>query len=151
MQLTLKIPDKKILMKIAVIAAVIIVVLGLWGPRVILFFQTRFLPFSSNWEAIYMTNGDVYVGKIRGSTSNIIKLSDTYFVQVLKQDENNLGGKANSFRLTGSSNNLTLIKWGFSQPLKSAGELFISRNNIAFWEKLDSNSEVVKQLEKQSE
>lgn len=149
MQLTLKIPNKKILIKIAVIAAVVIVVLGLWGPRTVLFFQTRFLPFSSGWEAVYMISGDVYIGKIKGSTSNVIKLSDTYLVQVLKQDENNSGGKANSFRLTGSSNNLTLIKWGFNQPLKSEGELFINRNNIAFWEKLDRDSEVVKQLEQQ--
>lgn len=96
-----------------------------------------------------MNSGDVYIGKIRGSASDVIKLSDTYLVQVLKQDENNSGAKTNSFRLTGSSNNLTLIKWGFNQPLKSAGELFISRNNIAFWEKLDNDSEVVKQLEAQ--
>lgn len=149
MKLEIRIPEKKVLIKIAVIAAVIIVVLGLWGPRFILFFQTRFLPFSSSWEAVYMTSGDVYIGKIKGSTSNVIKLSDAYLVQVLKQDENNSGGKANSFRLTGSSNNLTLIKWGFNQPLKSKGELFISRNNIAFWEKLNDDSEVVKQLEAQ--
>lgn len=149
MQLTLKIPDKKILIKIIAVAAVVIVVLGFWGPRLVLFFQTGFLPFSSGWEAIYMTSGDVYIGKIKGSTSNVIKLSDAYLVQVLKQDENNSGGKANSFRLTGSSNNLTLIKWGFSQPLKSAGELFINRANIAFWEKLDNDSDVVKQLEAQ--
>lgn len=149
MKLEIKFPDKKILTKIAAIAAVVVVVFGLLGPRLILFFQTHFLPFSSGWEAVYMTSGDVYIGKIKGSTSNVIKLSDAYLVQVLKQDENNSGGKANSFRLTGSSNNLTLIKWGFNQPLKSAGELFISRVNIVFWEKLDDDSEVVKQLEAQ--
>lgn len=96
-----------------------------------------------------MTSGDVYIGKIKGSTSNVIKLSDAYLVQILKQDENNSGGKANSFLLTGSSNNLTLIKWGFNQPIKSKGELFINRDNITFWEKLDNDSEVVKQLEQQ--
>ena len=68
-------------------------------------------------------------------------------MQVLKQDENNLGGKTNSFKLNGGSNNLTLIKWGFNQPLKSEGELFITRAQIQFWEKLDKDSEVVKQLE----
>jgi hypothetical protein len=96
-----------------------------------------------------MTNGEVYIGKIRGSTANVIKLSDTYLVQVLKQDENNLGGKTNSFKLNGGSNNLTLIKWGFNQPLKSKGELFITRAQMQFWEKLDKDSEVVKQLEQQ--
>lgn len=149
MKIEIKIPDKKTLLKITAITAIVIVVLSLWGPRLVLFFQTRFLPFSSGWEAVYMTSGDVYIGKIRGSASDVIKLSDTYLVQVLKQDENNLGGKANSFRLTGSSNNLTLIKWGFSHPLKSEGELFINRANVAFWEKLDDDSDVVKQLESQ--
>jgi hypothetical protein len=149
MQLTLKIPEKKTLIKIAVVPALVIILFLFWGPRLVLFFQTRFLPFSSGWEAVYMTNGEVYIGKIRGSTANVIKLSDTYLVQVLKQDENNLGGKTNSFKLNGGSNNLTLIKWGFNQPLKSKGELFITRAQMQFWEKLDKDSEVVKQLEQQ--
>ena len=151
MQIEVKIPNKKILTGFAAGTAVLIVVILFWGPRAVLFFQTRFLPFSSGWEAVYMTNGEVYIGKIRGSTSQVIKLSDTYLVQVLKQDENNLGGKTNSFKLNGGSNNLTLIKWGFNQPLKSRGELFFNRANIAFWEKLDKDSEVVKQLEQQKD
>ena len=73
MKIEIKIPDKKKLIKIAVIAAAVIVVLGLWGPRWVLFFQTRFLPFSSGWETVYLSNGEVYIGKIRGSASEVIK------------------------------------------------------------------------------
>mgnify|MGYP001575108482 CR=1 FL=1 len=147
MKIEIKIPNQKTLIKITAISALVITLVLFWGPRLVLFFQTRFLPFSSGWEAVYMANGEVYIGKIRGFTSNTIKLNDSYLVQVLKQDENNLGGKTNSFKLNGGSNNLTLIKWGFNQPLKSEGELFITRAQIQFWEKLDKDSEVVKQLE----
>ena len=133
MKIEIKIPSKKILTGLLAGITVLIVVVLFWGPRLVLFFQTRFLPFSSGWEAVYMANGEVYIGKIRGFTSNTIKLNDSYLVQVLKQDENNLGGKTNSFKLNGGSNNLTLIKWGFNQPLKSEGELFITRAQIQFW------------------
>jgi len=94
-----------------------------------------------------MTNGEVYIGKIRGSTFDTIKLNDTYLVQISKQSENDSGSKTNTYKINGTSNNLTLIKWGFNQSLKSAGELFITRSQVQFWEKLDKDSEVVKQLE----
>ena len=147
MKVEIKIPNQKTLIKITAISALVITLFLFWGPRLVLFFQTSFLPFYSGWEEVYMANGEVYIVKIICFTSNKIKLNDSYLVQVLKQDENNLGGKTNSFKLNGGSNNLTLIKWGFNQPLKSEGELFITRAQIQFWEKLDKDSEVVKQLE----
>lgn len=147
MKLEIKIPDRKMLIGLVVGIAVLIVVILFRGPYLILFFQTSFLPFSHNWEAVYMINGDVYVGKIIGTTSTEIGLKNTYLLKISKQNENDSGGKTDTFKLSGVSNNLTLIKWGFKQPLKSEGKLFISRFNIAFWEKLDNDSEVVKQLE----
>ncbi|GEM_PF-6446246 len=147
MKIEIKIPSKKTLTGLTVGIAVLIVLILFWGPRLILFFQTRFLPFSSSWEAVYMTNGEVYIGKIRGSTFDTIKLNDTYLVQISKQSENDSGSKTNTYKINGTSNNLTLIKWGFNQSLKSAGELFITRSQVQFWEKLDKDSEVVKQLE----
>jgi len=149
MKIEIKIPNKKTLTGLVAGIAVLIVLILFWGPRAVLFFQTRFLPFSSGWQAIYTVTGEVYIGRIDGFVSDTIKLSDTYLAQISKQNENNLGGKTNSFKLNGGSNNLTLIKWGFNQPLKSAGELFINKANVVFWEKLDKDSEVVKQLEAQ--
>lgn len=146
MKIEIKIPNKKILIKIAAIAVVIIVILGLWGPQLILFFQTQFLPFSSGWEAVYLNNGEVYIGHIRATTDNVIKLNDAYILNVVKQEQ--VEGSSKRFKISGDADSsISLIKWGFYQPLKSKGELFINRANIAFWEKLDDDSEVVKQLE----
>lgn len=93
-----------------------------------------------------MTNGEVYIGKIRGFTYNTVRLSNAYLLHIVKAEETTASSK--NFNIAGGpGSNVQLIKWGFQQPLKSKGELFISRSNVIFWEKLDKDSEVVKQLE----
>ena len=150
MQLKLKVPEKKTIVLILIIIGFVNILFWLGGPRFILFIQDTFTPFSSGWEAVYLNNGEVYVGHIRGSTRQVIKLSDAYILNVVKSGEAEAASR--KFNVAGSvGNNISLIKWGFYQPLKSRGELFISRSNVLFWEKLDKDSEVVKQLEQQKD
>ncbi len=146
MEIKINFPGKKIIILVFVLAALGNFVFWFWGPRFILFFQTQFLPFSSNWEAIYLNNGEVYIGHIRAITGNIIKLGDAYLLNVVKQEQ--AEGSSRRFKISGDPDrSISLIKWGFYQPLKSTGEIFITRSQVLFWEKLDSDSEVVKQLE----
>ncbi|OGN02322.1 MAG: hypothetical protein A2655_03890 [Candidatus Yanofskybacteria bacterium RIFCSPHIGHO2_01_FULL_43_42] len=145
-KIVFKIPEGRQLVLILAFIGLANLLIWVGGPRFVLFIQDVATPFSSRWAAVYLTNGEVYVGHIRGTTRHVLKLSDAYVVNVVKTEETS--GSNKKFNVTGDGgSNLSLIRWGFYQPLKSEGELFLSRSNILFWEKLDKDSEVVKQLE----
>lgn len=115
------------------------------GDRLTFYLETGFLPFSDNYSAVYMSGGNVFVGRITGVSSRVLKLSNTFLVQIPKTDQ--ASGSSETIQLRdGSLSNLALLRWGFYQPLKSQGTLLVSRDAVLFLEKLDNDSEVVRQI-----
>lgn len=129
-----------------IVIAILNAIFWFWGPNIISFTQTRTLPFyKSRWQAVYMANGDIYIGQIKSISSHTIKLSNAYNLQIITNQV--LPGQSPSLKLqTGAIKNIALVKWGFYQPLLSKGELYINRSAMFFWENLSSDSEIVKQL-----
>jgi len=131
---------------IVLVLAFLIIVIWALGPKLVLYWKTNNLIFNkNNWQAVYLVNGDVYIGQIKLMNDNIIELNSAYNLQITSGGQNQ--SQSTSLMLQNSSaKNIALIKWGFYQPLKSNGNLFINRFSVLYWENLDEGAEVVRQI-----
>jgi hypothetical protein len=115
---------------IAVIVLVVLYLTGAFGPR----------PNKDTWQAVFLTNGQVYFGKLESVSRNYAVLTDIYYLQVSR-----------SLQQPGGENseeqpNLNLIKLG-DELHGPEDAMYIERKNIMFWENLKSSSDVVRAIE----
>jgi len=87
------------------------------------------------WQAVFLSNGQVYFGKIIRETKNILVLQDVYYLQVTQE-----GGEKNV------QPQLSLIKLG-EEPHRPEDEMRINKEHILFVEDLKPDSEVVRIIE----
>lgn len=130
---------------------VLLVIFGLaniifwfFGSQLVMLWQTNFLP-GQNWQAVYLADGQIFIGRIRGINSEGLELINAYNLQLTTVES----GQAQSASLklqTGSAQNVSLVRWGFYQPLKSRGTIFINRSAVIFWETLDDDAQAVLQI-----
>ncbi|TSC90969.1 MAG: hypothetical protein CEN90_696 [Parcubacteria group bacterium Licking1014_17] len=131
--------------KILVVLILLVLITVLFGPRLLMFGQNALLPFMSKWQVVYLANGEIYVGKISGMSGSQIKLKNAHNLQLANSEQ--ITGQTTRLKLESSAaKNLSLIRWGFYQPLKSQGEIYISRQVVLFWETLDDDSQIVRQI-----
>lgn len=94
------------------------------------------------WKAVFLTNGQVYFGKIIKETKNILILREIYYLQVQQLAQEQQGQEANQ------QPQFTLIKLG-EEIHGPTDELRINRNHVIFVETLKPNSKVVQTIEAQ--
>lgn len=121
-------------------------ILGLIGLLVLLGLVSAFLwqsGFGSikrdRYQAVFLTNGQVYFGKISSMNGESVVLKDIYYLQqaadVQKQEN-----KENA-----AQNQLTLAKLG--KELHGPEDvMYIERSQVLFWENLTNESQVVKTI-----
>lgn len=103
------------------------------------YFDAR--PNQDAWQAVFLTNGQVYFGKLETINRNFVVLTNIYYLQVsrpLQQPENAPQDEQQP--------NLNLIKLG-DELHGPEDTMYIERNNIMFWENLKNNSNVVRAIE----
>lgn len=83
-------------------------------------------------QAVFLTNDQVYFGKINQVNSKTLVLSDIYY---LRTDS----GSSNS--TTNSNNNVSLVKLG-CELHKPYDKMVINREQVQFWENLQSDGQV---------
>lgn len=99
---------------------------------------------SRQYQAVFLTNGQVYFGKLVGETDDYLKLREIYYLQV-QQD---VQGKDNTDEATADGQNLSLAKLG--EELHGPEDvMFISRDQVLFWENLKNGSKVVTAIKSQ--
>lgn len=86
------------------------------------------------YQALFLTNGQVYFGKLEQADKSTVKISDIYYLQVQqpvqpKEDEQQQG-------------ETQLVKLG-EELHGPEDEMFIDRGQILFWENLKDNGKVV--------
>lgn len=92
----------------------------------------------SKFQAVFLTNGQVYFGKIDSLDGKYVKLSNIYYLQV-QQDVQ--PAKSNEK----SESGVSLTKLG-SELHGPDDEMHISSDQILFWENLKGDSRVVKTI-----
>jgi hypothetical protein len=133
----------------AILAFVLVVVVALAGREI--FFGTQ---SASGYQAVFLTNGQVYFGKLTRSGSWMV-LRDIYYLQVTQplqpapaspgSEQPALPGDTRT-----AQPNIQLVKLG-SELHGPQDEMYIPKDKILFWENLKDDSQVVKSINKYKE
>ncbi len=97
----------------------------------------------SGWQAIFLSNGQVYFGHLKGQNSQFANLTDIYYLQVEQQQ----GLQPDTSATTPTQQpKLTLIKLG-NELHGPQDAMSINRDHVLFVEDMKSDSKVVQAIE----
>lgn len=100
---------------------------------------------NGRYQAVFLSNGQVYFGKLHTYNGEYMKLSDIYYLQTKTKTETD----SNNPQATSSQSdtNVQLIKLG-SEIHGPDDEMVVSKDQILFFENLKKDSQVTKSIEK---
>lgn len=146
--------NSKLLWTIIIAAAVIVVVLLVWflvkpnSGKV----SGASTANSSGYQAVFLTNGQVYFGKLSNENSDWITLTNIYYLQVTQDLQNAAGAdaakNANPSSTGGASSansNIQLVKLG-SELHGPTDEMHIEHDKVLFWEDMQDGSKVMQAI-----
>lgn len=100
----------------------------------------------SGYQAIFLTNGQVYFGKINGGDTNYVDISDIYYLQVVTPPlQGNQQTGTTPAATSQAQPQISLVKLG-NELHGPVDEMHISRPQILFYEDLKSDGQVVKAI-----
>ncbi|MDO8466704.1 MAG: hypothetical protein Q7S83_01030 [bacterium] len=94
------------------------------------------------YQAVFLTNGQVYFGRASNLNANYVTLKDVYYLQVSQVLQPVQGKKAPE-----TQQSISLAKLGVTELHKPKDEMKINRAHVIFIEDLDDDSQVVKAIE----
>lgn len=97
---------------------------------------------SSEYQALFLTNGQVYFGKLANLDSKYVTITDVYYLQVQQSQSLQQGDAADS-----SGAQVSLAKLG-SELHGPEDKMFVSSQQVLFWENLKDSSKVVQAIQK---
>ncbi len=131
---------KNLWFKVTIIVVVVLVVAGMAGGWY--YSLTR---YADGYCAVFLSNNQVYFGKVAINGWKELKITDVYYLQVNTNSE-----VATSDSLNGESDiataGVSLNKLG-NELHGPKDEMIINRDHILFIERLKSDSKVVKAIE----
>jgi hypothetical protein len=92
-------------------------------------------------QAVFLTNGQVYFGKINDVNEEFMDLRGIYYLNVSQPVQPEQDGDSQQ-----SQNNITLVKLG-CELHGPVDQMIINRDQITFWENLKSDGQVSKAVE----
>lgn len=132
-----KTPSKKPWLIIAIAAALLIVAAGAY-----VFMNKSGFDRTidrDKYQAVFLTNGNIYFGKLHNVSGDHMKLTDVYYPQA-QQSSNSTDESADD--QSENQNNLQLIKLG-EEIHGPEDEIFISKQHVLFYENLKPEARVV--------
>ena len=134
----------KILVSLLVLLVIAVLVVGaLWGAKNLLAGDSIASVSSKDWQAIFLTNGQVYFGKVKKAGMKSVVLADIYYLQVVTKPLQSTATGATTAEQT--QQELTLIKLG-NEIHGPTDAMIINRDQILLTEKLKSDSRVVEAI-----
>jgi hypothetical protein len=106
-------------------------------------------PNRSTYQAVFLVNGQVYFGRLKGINSKTPVLDDVYYLQVNQQLQ---PGADSAVRAATSTTGeakqpqFSLMKLGQSEIHGPEDRLHLIKSQILFWENLRPDSQVVKTI-----
>lgn len=89
------------------------------------------------WQAMFLTNGQVYFGHLKEVNRDYIKMGDIYYLQTSQQLQSSAKEQQQQ---------ITLIKLG-NELHGPEDMMFIPKNQVVFWENMKSDSKVVQAID----
>ncbi len=93
---------------------------------------------SSEYQAVFLTNGQVYFGKINALNHDYLTLSSVFYLQ-----SNSSTSSTSNPQSSTKNNNLTLVKLGVSELHAPEDKMVINQSQVSFWENMKDSSKVV--------
>ncbi|HEY2003522.1 MAG TPA: hypothetical protein VGH44_00205 [Candidatus Saccharimonadia bacterium] len=115
-----------------------VVVLGWFGNKALAALTSDGGVKGKQYQAVFLTNGQVYFGKVSHVDSSYVKLTDIYYLQVQQQVQ----PKDNS---SSQQPQVSLAKLG-GELHGPEDVMYISRQQVLFWENLKNDGKVVKAI-----
>lgn len=81
------------------------------------------------YQALFLTNDQIYFGHLKNEGSDFLLLSDVYYVKI---DDNGAG---------------QLVKLGAIEPHGPQDKMIINKDQVLFWENLTPNSQVMRTIQ----
>lgn len=141
-------PDKKkpsaIRWMVVLVIVVLLIFACLYGVSKMTNLNILGLDKSTNgeWQAVFLSNGQVYFGKASSLNDKIVTLKNIYYLQVTQALQAD-GTQA----ATQQQGELSLVKLG-NELHGPSDEMKINRDHILFIENLKNDGKVVKAIEK---
>lgn len=84
---------------------------------------------SDLYQAVFLTNDQIYFGRLKNISSDYLILSDVYYVKINKDGAGQL------------------VKLGAGEPHGPKNEMIINQDQVLFWENMRIDSQVVKTIQ----
>jgi hypothetical protein len=110
------------------------------------FFGSGSINLQSEWQAVFLNNGQVYFGKIVSIDDRVVVLSDIYYLQVINQPLQRSQEGGIQQPASPSDQRLTLIKLG-NEIHGPRDEMIINRDHVIIIEDLKNDSRVVQAID----
>lgn len=94
------------------------------------------------FQALFLTNGQVYFGKLAKVDSGYVKLTNIYYLQVQQQVQ----PSSSSSSTDNSNQQVSLAKLG-NELHGPEDVMYVSRTQVLFWENLKNDGKVVQAIQ----
>lgn len=119
---------------VTLLVAAIVIVIAIWT----IFEVKSWIP-SRGYHAVFLSNNQVYFGKLSHKNNDFLRLSDIYYLQLTAPLQNQR-------EVASGQPDLTLIKLG-NELHGPEDEMRINRGQVIFLEELKKDSKVVTAIE----
>jgi len=134
----------------AAVAAVVVVILLIiawfiwWSPRD----NTATAINTKEYQALFLTNGQVYFGKLQAFNGGYFKLTDVFYLQSTQADTSNTDSK-NPQQTEGNntSNSVTITHLGSDQIHDPEDEMVVNKDEVLFFENIKSDGKVAQAIQ----
>ena len=125
---------------IFLVILVVLLVVWFWGQQIWVAMTAK------GYQAVFLTNGQVYFGKLSAHGS-YVELTDIYYLQVTQPLQQASSSENATPTSTGTANsnqqpNIQLIKLG-SELHGPTDAMYIEKDKVLFWENMKDDSKVV--------
>ncbi len=128
---------------ILVLVVIVIAVLGfLFRDKLFTKSQSPATSKNSTYQAIFLTNGQVYFGKLSNANGDYVTMKDIYYLQVVQQPPLQGSNQQDQAAAAAAQQQISLVKLG-NELHGPMDEMHISRSQVLFYEDLKSDSQVV--------
>ena len=83
----------------------------------------------NTYQALFLTNDQIYFGHLKDINDNYLILSDVYYVKINEKGDS------------------VLVKLGTIEPHGPKGSMIVNKDQALFWENLRPDSQVIKTIE----
>jgi len=100
---------------------------------------------NDTYQAVFLTNGQVYFGELDTVNRDLVRLNNVYYLQVTEDLQQQATETEDEAAAAATQPSFSLVKLGdeLHQPVS---EMVINREQILFWENLNTDSPVVKTI-----